>query len=73
VNVPGYFKGLKPGESRGRTLYYEYGAEYKPARFCAARKTKEASERGLEALRKTRMMKYGDKDLSEAQRAYTGM
>jgi IS4 transposase len=35
-----------------------------------ARKTKEAEERGLEVLRKTRMRKYGDKNISEAQRAY---
>jgi hypothetical protein len=70
VNVPRYFKGLKEGESGERTFYYEYGGEYKPARFCVIRKTKEAEERGLEALRKTRMRKYGDNELSEAQKAY---
>jgi hypothetical protein len=70
VNVLGYFKGLQPGESGEKTLWYEYEGEYKPLRFCAVRKTKEAEERGLEALRKTRMRKYGDKELSEAQRAY---
>jgi hypothetical protein len=70
VNVPWYFKGLKKGESGERTLYYEYGGEYKPARFCVIRKTKEAGERGLESLRKTRMRKYGDNDVSEAQKVY---
>jgi IS4 transposase len=34
------------------------------------RKTKEAEEKGLETLRKTRMRKYGDKTVSEAQAAY---
>jgi hypothetical protein len=34
------------------------------------RKTKEAEEKGLEALRKTRVRKRGDKELSEAQTAY---
>jgi IS4 transposase len=34
------------------------------------RKTKETEERGLETLRKTRMRKYGDKNVSEAQKAY---
>jgi hypothetical protein len=34
------------------------------------RKTKKAEEQGLETLRKTRMRKHGDKELSEAQKAY---
>jgi hypothetical protein len=53
VNVLGYFKGLKPGESGEKILYYEHAGEYKPLRFCVIRKTKEAEEKGLEALRKT--------------------
>ncbi|MDR0374281.1 MAG: tetratricopeptide repeat protein, partial [Treponema sp.] len=70
VNVLGYFKGLKPGESGEKTLWYKYEGEYKPLRFCVVRKTKKAEERGLETLRKTRMRKYGDNEVSEAQRAY---
>jgi hypothetical protein len=70
VNVPGYFRGLKPGESGEKTLYYEYEGEYKPLRLCVLRKTKEAEEKGLETLRKTRMRKYGDKEMSKAQEAY---
>jgi transposase len=34
------------------------------------KKTKEAEEKGLEALRKTRMRKQGNKELSKAQIAY---
>jgi IS4 transposase len=34
------------------------------------RKTKEAEEKGLESLKKTRMRKHGDKELSKAQTAY---
>jgi IS4 transposase len=34
------------------------------------RKTKEAEEKGLETLLKTRRRKYGDKELSGAQKAY---
>ncbi|MDR2660377.1 MAG: transposase [Spirochaetaceae bacterium] len=70
VNVPGYFKGLRPGESGEKTLYYELEGEYKPLRFCVMRKTKEAEEKGLETLRKTRMRKHGDKELRKAQEAY---
>jgi hypothetical protein len=70
VNVLGYFKGINPGESGEKTLYYEREGEYKALRFCVLRKTREAEEKGLEALRKTRMRKYGDKELSEAQKAY---
>jgi hypothetical protein len=70
VNVLVYFKGLKPGESGEKTLYYEWEGEYKPPRFCVLRKTKKAEEQGFEKLRKTRMRKYGDKELSEARRAY---
>jgi hypothetical protein len=70
VNVLGYFKGLPPGESGEKTLCYEYEGEYKPLRFCVIRKTQEAEEQGLEALGKTRMRKYGDKNVSEAQKAY---
>jgi hypothetical protein len=70
VTVLGYFKGLKPGESGEKTLYYEHEGEYKPLRFCVIRKTREAEAKGLEALRKTRMKKKGDKELSTAQRAY---
>jgi hypothetical protein len=39
-------------------------------RFCVLRKTREAEEKGPEALRKTRMRKHEDKELSEAQKAY---
>jgi hypothetical protein len=70
VNVLGYFKGLQPGESGERTLYYEYEGEYRPLRFCVLRKTKAAEEKGLESLKKTRMRKAGNKELSAAQRAY---
>jgi hypothetical protein len=70
VNVLGYFKGLRRGESGEQTLWYEYEGEYKPPRFCGVRKTREAGERGLETLRKTRMRKYGDKEVSGAQKAY---
>ena len=34
------------------------------------RKTKEAEEKGLESLRKTRMRKHGDKEISAAPIAY---
>jgi hypothetical protein len=70
VNALGYFKGLPPGRIGEKTLYYENEGEYKPLRFCVLRKTKEAEEKGLETLRKTRMRKYGDKELSKAQIAY---
>ena len=70
VGVLGYFKGLQPGESGEKTLYYEYEGEYQPLRFCVLRKTKEAEQKGLEALLKTRMRKHGDKNVSKAQRAY---
>jgi hypothetical protein len=70
VNVLGYFKGLKAGESGEKTLYYEQEGEYKPPRFCVVRKTKEAEQKGLESLKKTRMRKYRDKNLSAAQTAY---
>jgi hypothetical protein len=70
VNVLGYCKGLGPGGVGEKTLYYEWEGEYKPLRFCVMRKTKEAEEKGLETLRKTRMRKYGDKELSKAQIAY---
>jgi hypothetical protein len=66
VEVPGYFKGLKRGENA--VLWCE--GEYKPLRFCVMKKTKEAEEQGLEALRKTRMRKHGDKELSKVQKAY---
>ncbi|GMO40168.1 MAG: hypothetical protein Pg6C_00920 [Treponemataceae bacterium] len=61
---------MKGGESGEKTLYYEQEGEYKPLRFCVLRKTKEAEEKGLEALRKTRIRKRGDKNLSAAQTAY---
>jgi hypothetical protein len=70
VNVLGYFKGLKPEESGEKVEYYEHEGEYKPLRFCVLRKTREAEEKGLDALRKKRMRKHGDKELSEAQIAY---
>jgi hypothetical protein len=70
VNVLGYFRGLKPGRSGEKTLYYEYEGEYKPLRFCVLRKTKEDEEKVLESLRKTHMRKYGNKELSEAQRSH---
>jgi IS4 transposase len=70
VNILGYFKGLKPGGSGEKTLYYEYEGEYKPLRFCVMRKTKEAEQKGLETLRKARMRKHGNKELSKAQVAY---
>jgi hypothetical protein len=69
VNVPGYFKGLQPGGIGEKTLYYEYQGEYKPLRFCVLGKTQEAEGKGLEAMRKIRMRKYGNKDLSKAQTA----
>jgi hypothetical protein len=69
VNVLGYFKGLQPGGIGGQTLDYEYEGEYKLLRSCVLRKTKEAEGKGLESLRKTRMRKYGDKELSGAQQA----
>jgi hypothetical protein len=70
VNILGYLKGLKPGESGEVARYYEYGGEYRPLRFCVLRKTGEAERKGLGALGKTRMRKYGNKELSKAQRAY---
>jgi hypothetical protein len=70
VKVLGYFKGLKPGESGEKTLYYEQEGEYKPLRFCVLRKTNAAEKKGLETLRKTRRRKYRNKELSEAQIAY---
>ncbi|MDR2596312.1 MAG: hypothetical protein LBC76_03215, partial [Treponema sp.] len=70
VNILGYFKVIKAGGIGEKTLYYEYEGEYKPLRFCVLRKTKEAEQAGLEALRKTQMRKYGNKELSKAQMAY---
>jgi len=70
VNILGYFKDIKPGGIGEQTLYYEYEGEYKPLRFCVMRKTKEAEEAGLEALRKTQMRNHGNKALSTAQMAY---
>jgi hypothetical protein len=70
VTVPGYFKRLKPGESGEKTLYYEHEGEYQLLGFCGLRKTREAEEQGREALRKTRMRKPGDQELSKVQRAY---
>jgi hypothetical protein len=70
VNLLGYFKGLRSGECVEKTLYYEREGRYVPLRFCVMRKTAEAEQRGLAALHKTRMRKYGNKDLSEAQIAY---
>jgi hypothetical protein len=70
VNVLGYFKGLRPGESGKKTLYYEYEGEYRPITFCALRKTKGAEKKGLESLRKTRRRKGGKKELSAAQIRY---
>jgi len=70
VNILGYFKGITPGGIGEKTLYYEYEGEYKPLRFCVMRKTKEAEEAGLEALRKTQMRKQRNKELSKAQMAY---
>ncbi|MDR2602004.1 MAG: hypothetical protein LBC53_06085, partial [Spirochaetaceae bacterium] len=65
--MPGCFKGLQSGGVGEKTLYYEWEGECKPLRFCVLRKTKEAEEKGLETLRKTRMRKHGDKELSRAQ------
>jgi IS4 transposase len=70
VDILGYFKGMKPCGSGEKTWYYEYEGEYKPLRFCVLRKTKEAEQKGLEALRKTQMRKQRNKALSEAQIAY---
>jgi hypothetical protein len=70
VNILGYFKGIKPGGIGEKALNYEYEGEYKPLRFCVLRKTKEAGQAGLEALRKTQMRKHGNKELSKAQTAY---
>jgi hypothetical protein len=70
VNILGYFKGLKPCGIGEKTLYYKYGGRYKPLRFCVLRKTKEAEQKGLEAMRKTQMRKHGNKELSKAQMAY---
>jgi hypothetical protein len=61
---------LQPGGAREKTLYYEWEGGRKPLRFCVVRKTKEAEGKVLETLRKTRMRKRGDKDLSKAQEAY---
>jgi hypothetical protein len=70
VNGLGYVKGLKPGGIGEKVLQYEWEGEYKPLRFCVIQRTKEAEEKGLEALRKTRMRKHGDQELSDAQKAY---
>jgi hypothetical protein len=70
VNVLGYFKGLKPEEIGEKALYYEHDGEYKPLRFCVLRKSKEAGQKGIEALRKTRVGKPGNKELGKAQIAY---
>jgi hypothetical protein len=70
VNILGYFKEIKPGKIGEKTLYYEHEGEYKPLRFCVLRKTKEAEQVSLEALRKTQRRKYGNKELSKAQMAY---
>jgi hypothetical protein len=70
VKALGCFKGLPPGACGEKTLCYEYEGECKPPRFCAVRKTREAEEKGLETLKKTRMRKHGDKELSKAQIAY---
>jgi hypothetical protein len=70
VNILGYFKGLKPGGIGEKALYYEYNGEYKPLRFCVLRKTKEAEQAGLKAMRKRQMRKHGNKELSKAQMAY---
>ncbi|MDR1955225.1 MAG: transposase [Treponema sp.] len=70
VNILDCFTGLQPGGSGEAIGYYEYEGEYKPLRFCALRKTKEAERNGLEALGKTQQRKHGKKGLSEAQRAY---
>jgi hypothetical protein len=70
VNMPGYFKGLKPEESGEKPLYYEYKGEYEPPRFCVLRKTKEAEQDGPAALQKTKMRKHGNKELGKAQIAY---
>jgi IS4 transposase len=70
VNILGYFKRLKPGETGEVTGYYEYEGEYQPLRFCVVRKTKAAEKKSLEALEKTPMRKHGNQKLSEAQRAY---
>lgn len=70
VNLLEYFKGMKAGESGEVTLYYEYERRYLPLRFCVKRKTKEAEEKGLISLQKTKMRKYGNKELSAAQIAY---
>jgi hypothetical protein len=65
VNILGYFKGLKPGESGEKILYYENEGEYKPPRFRVVRKTREAEEKGLEALMKTRMRKKGGQRIEQ--------
>jgi hypothetical protein len=69
VNVSGCFKRLKPGESGEKMPRYEYGGGNKPLGFRAVRKTKEAGEKGLETLRKTRMRKHGNKTSGKAQTA----
>ncbi|MDR1278581.1 MAG: hypothetical protein LBK02_07510 [Treponema sp.] len=73
VNVRGYFKGLQPEGIGEQTLDYKHEGEYKPLRLCVLRKPKEAEEKGLESVRKTRMRKHGDKELSVAQVAYNRM
>lgn len=67
VNEISYFKGLKEGESGEIELFYLYKGEYKPVRLCAIRKTKEAEERGLQAIKKARNSKDRKKELSKAQ------
>jgi hypothetical protein len=63
-------RGVTRGESGEWTLRRECEGERKPSCFCGDRKTKEAGERGFEALKRTRMRKYGDKEPSETRRAY---
>jgi hypothetical protein len=70
VNILTFFKRLQAGASGEKTLYYEQEGEYQPPRFRVSRKTKEAEEKGLEAPRKRRMRKRGDKNLSVAHIAY---
>ena len=70
VDILKYFKGLKPEGVGEKVLYYEYEGEYKPLRFCVLRKSKEAEEKGLEALKKTQKRKHSKKKLSKAQIEY---
>jgi len=70
VDILECFEGLKPCQTGEKTLYYEYQGQYKPLRFCVLRKTQEAPQKGLVALRKRHKRRHGNKALSEAHLAY---